>query len=102
MTIKRIINGVEIEIKLTEDELSTAYFAQQYMWDLQSCKEYFHTMYACEEWYKVLDEETETNIIEDAATELRRNIRKYDMDFEDAIVDAFNEVISNYIEEVEE
>ena len=101
MTIKRKINNMVIEIELTNDELFDAYIEQEHKFDLDSCDTFFHTMYACEEWYEGLDKETESNIIEDAAYQLRRNIDKYDMDFEYAMPEAFSEVLRRYIEEEE-
>lgn len=102
MTIKRKINNMEIEIELTSDELFEAYREQEHEWDLESCDTYFHTMYACEEWYENLDEETQSNIIEDAAYQLRRNINKYDMYFDYAMTEAFADVLPNYIKEEEQ
>jgi len=100
MTIKRTINGAEVEIELTENELFNAYCEQQYKWDIDSCRDNLHSgIYNGENWYKNLDKETENNIIEDAAYHLRRNIDKYDMNYDYAMDDAFVVAIANQIKE---
>lgn len=99
MTIKRVVNGVEMEFKLTPDELYDAYCEQEHNGDIAICESYFHAIYYCEEWYKNLNKETENNIIEDAAYEFRKNIEEYNMDLADARIYAFADVIDKYIKE---
>lgn len=102
MTIKRVINGAEVEIELTTKELRDAYNEQEYLWDVDICSIYFDELSAYEDLDDKVDDETRTNIIEDAAIEYRRNVDKYDMQHEYAISYAFNEVIPNYIDDYEE
>lgn len=97
MKIKRIINGSEVEIELTKDELFNAYSEQEHEWDMQSCKDYLNSgIYDGEEWYEELSEEIEKKIIAETAYELRRNMDKYNMDHEYAIDEAFSVVLCGY------
>lgn len=97
MTIKRIINGSEVEIELTQDELFNAYCEQQYEWDIKNCEDYLNSgIYDGEEWYEELNEETKNIIIEEAAYQFRRNVDKYDMNYEYAIDEAFSVVLCGY------
>lgn len=89
MKIKREINGQMIEIELTEQELYQAYCEQEEIFDRDSCDNYFEMMYCHEKWYEDVDEESRLNIVEAAATELRRNINKYDMSWDYAMDEAF-------------
>lgn len=89
MTISREINGQMMEIELTKGELFSAYREQERAFDLASCDDYLDDTYRDEEWYSTLDEEKRNELLENAADELRRNIDKYDMDFEYAMSDAF-------------
>ena len=102
MTIKRVINGSEVEIELTANELRDAYSEQEHLWDIDICSTYFDELLAYEDWDDKVDDETRTNIIEDAAIEYRRNINKYGMTHEYAISYAFNDVIPNYIDNYKE
>jgi len=97
MTIKRVINGAEIEIELTKEEVFDAYCEQEHKWDIRSCNEYYDCMYWDEDWYN--DKNIRENIIEEAAMNLRRNIDKYEMSFDYAIAEAFTDAIPNYIKE---
>ena len=99
MTIKRVVNGVEMEFVLTNFELFDAYCEQEQIWDIQACTDYFSNNYSDEEWFENVSAEVKQNIIEAAAFEMRRSINKYDTDFEYAISDAFVHAISEYIEE---
>lgn len=82
-----------IQIELTDEELFAAYCEQEHKFDLDSCKCYLDATYCEEEWSDDLSDEQKAEIIEEAASELRRNINKYDMDFNHAISDAFETVI---------
>lgn len=101
MTIKRTTTiGRDFEIELTKEELFEAYCEQQYIWDVESCRDNLHSgIYNGEGWYENLDKETENAIIEDAAYHLRRNIDKYDMHYEYAMDDAFGVAIANHVKE---
>ena len=96
MVITRDTGMIKLEIRLTSDELYAAYAEQQHLFDLQDCESHFDNEYCEENWYPV-DNCMRDSIIEETADELRRNINKYDMDFEHAISDAFAYVIPKYI-----
>ena len=97
MTIKRTINGSEIEIELTKEEIYDAYCVQEYEWDVQSCRNYLNSgVYVDEEWYEELDKETEDLLVAETAYHLRRNINKYEMSYDYAISDAFSVVLVDY------
>ncbi len=81
------------EIELTKEELFNAYKEQEGIFDIQNIKDNM-------EYY--LDESHETLIgnkdfIEEAASELRRNLDKYDMDYENAISSALKNTKIKYI-----
>lgn len=100
MTIKRVINGYEVEIELTKDELFNAYCEQEHEWDVDSCRNNLNSgIYIDEKWYEDLDKETEMQIIEEAAYHLRRNIDKYEMSYDYAMDEAFATVLQQYIKE---
>ena len=97
MNIKRTINGSEIEIELTKDELFNAYCEQENIFDVNSCRDYLNSgIYNGEQWYEELDKETEDLLVEEAAYQLRRNIDKYEMSYDYAISDAFSVVLVDY------
>lgn len=99
MTIKRVVNGVEMEFELTHDELFNAYCEQEHKWDVQACKDYFYDTYSDEEWFENTSKKTKQCVIEAAAINMRRYINKYDMDFYSACSGAIDEAIDEYIEE---
>lgn len=99
MKIKRIINSSEVEIELTKDELFNAYCEQEHEWDVETCDDYFTNGYGEEEWYDTLSSKTKENIVNEAASTMRRYINKYDMTFEYAIGEAFVDTIKHYIKE---
>ena len=102
MVIKRIINGIEVEIELTNTELLNAYLEQENKFDIASCKNHLNSgIYDCEEWYENLNKEKESQLIEDAADYLRRNIDRYEMSYEYALEDAFVIAINDYFKEEE-
>lgn len=99
MKIKREFCGQMVEIELTSDELYEAFIEQEHQFDLMSCRDYLSNTYCEEPWYDDLPEETKAMIVNDAAYELRRNIDKYEMSFDYAIVDAFaNTFMDHYPE----
>lgn len=100
MIITRIINDVQVKIRLTDMELLDAYCEQESKFDIESCENYLSSgIYDGEEWYENLDQETKAQIVEDAAFNLRRNINKYEMSYEYALSDAFVTSISNCVKE---
>ena len=99
MTIKRTVNGEELEFELTDNELTSAYFEQQYLFDIQDVRD------AVIGWedddvicvYGV-NMETFLKLSDEMAVEMRRNIDKYDMDWDYAREDAIRSVIGRNAE----
>lgn len=93
MKIKRTIDGREIEIELTEQELFDAFTEQEFIFDLDNVRNYFmdYTDEDFQQEYGISREEAESRF-EDVASQLRRNIDKYDMDYEYAISEAIHTV----------
>lgn len=97
MKIIREVNGKNVEIELTKDELFSAYCEQEREFDYASCDDYLEENYRDKEWYAVLTVEQRENLVGEAASELRININKYDMDFEYAISEAFTRAIERCV-----
>lgn len=91
--MKIIRDGKEIE--LTKDELFKAYMEQENIFDIQNIEDNMEN-YLDESEYDLLKDNKE--FIEEAANELRRNQDKYDMDYENSIREAFEEVKLKYLE----
>lgn len=91
--MKIIRDGKEIE--LTKDELFNAYMEQENIFDIQNIEDHMEN-YLDESEYDLLKDNKE--FIEEAANELRRNQDKYDMDYENSIREAFEEVKLKYLE----
>lgn len=96
MVIRRKVGDVVIEVTLTPDELSAAYFEKQALFDKEDCQSHFENNYCEEEWWPV-SKDTRECIVERAAWIMRKNIDKYDMSFEYAIADAFACAIPEFI-----
>lgn len=79
MTIKRTVNGVEMEFELTDCELFNAYMAQQHKFDLEDISNYFFGVEDVDllEDYGFIRAELET-MYEDMANRMRRYMDKYD------------------------
>lgn len=73
MIIYRAVNGKMYRFKLTDDELSGAYFEQQHKWDVEFVKEHAKS--------RVLSQAD----LDYIADEMRRNIRKCCADFEETL-----------------
>lgn len=90
MVIKRTVNGVEMEFKLTDMEMYEAYNEQQHDYDCQDIdvvfdyKEYGFNDIEC------------NDIIEEMAYRMRRYIDKYDCDFAYARDEAINDVLREH------
>lgn len=97
MKIIREVNGKNVEIELTKDELFSAYREQEREFDYASCDDYLEENYQDKEWYDSLTTEQRENLVGEAASELRRNINKYDMDFDYAISEAFTRAIERCV-----
>lgn len=91
--MKIIRDGKEIE--LTKDELFKAYMEQENIFDIQNIEDNMEN-YLEEPEYDLLKDNKE--FIEETANELRRNQDKYDMDYENAIREAFDETKLKYLE----
>jgi len=103
MTITRVIDGVEHKIQLTEQEMTFAYFEQQFEFDRQDIADElnsynkdsdFEDIYEC-----TLSEMTAH--IDEAAAEMRRNIDKYEMGWYDARELAISDVAAQIVKEKE-
>lgn len=90
MKIKRVWCGFNIEFELTEDELYDAYIEQQEAFDRSDCENGFELEYGNEEWFHDVfnNKEVMKKIIEKMAPVHRKNMDKYDMDYNHSIVDA--------------
>lgn len=95
--MKIIREGKEIE--LTREELFNAYLEQENIFDIQNIEDNMEN-YLDESEYDLLKDNKE--FIEDTANELRRNQDKYDIDYENAIREAFEETKLKYLENKEE
>lgn len=83
------------EIELTKDELFKAYMEQENIFDVQNIEDNMEN-YLDESEYDLLKDNKE--FIEEAANVLRRNQDKYDMDYENSIREAFEEIKLKYLE----
>lgn len=94
MTIKRIVNGEELEFELTDNELTGAYFEQQYLFDIQDVRD---AVIGWEDDDVIgvygINMETFLKLSDEMAVEMRRNIDKYDMDWDYAREEAICSVI---------
>ena len=93
MKIRRTIDGKEVEIELTSDELYEAFVEQQAAFDLEDVRFYFadYTDEDFQREYGITRAEAE-ELFESVAFHLRRNIDKYDMMFEYALPAAVEDV----------
>lgn len=91
--MKIIRDGKEIE--LTKEEVFNAYMEQENIFDIQNIEDNMEN-YLDELEYDLLKNNKE--FIEETANELRRNQDKYDMDYEDAIREAFDGKKLKYLE----
>lgn len=90
--MKIIREGKEIE--LTREELFNAYMEQENIFDIQNIEDNMKK-YLEESEYGLLKDNKQ--FVEEAASELRRNQDKYDMDYENAIREAFEEIKMKYL-----
>lgn len=94
MTIKRTVNGTELEFQLTDDELSNAYFEQQFNFDVQDVRD---AVIGWEDDDVIgvygINTETFMKLSDEMAIEMRRNIDKYDMDWDYARDEAIRDVV---------
>lgn len=85
MIIKREINGNVIEIKLTDDELYSAYIEKQGIFDEDDVRDIVYSLDddELEDMYGISRHDIEP-IIPEIAREMRWNINRYDMSWQDA------------------
>lgn len=99
MVIKRTVDGKENSFELTERELCDAFFEQQYNFDKEDIKDYFGQMDYLdgdfEDAFGVSRSKADT-LIGEIASEMRRNMDKYDMDWEDARDEAVRSVLAKH------
>lgn len=94
MTIKRNVNGIEMEFELTDCELFNAYMAQQHKFDLEDISNYFFGVEDADllEDYGFIRAELET-MYEDMANRMRRYIDKYDCSWDYSRDTAIQEIL---------
>ena len=94
MIIKRIIDGNEVSVELTRDELVTAHEEYQHIMDVTYCKGKieFGSEDAFKEEYGVSKEDAMKQI-DAIAYEMRRQADKYDLDDDYARECAFSEIL---------
>ena len=83
MKIKRKIDGKEFEFELTNDELWNAYIEKEHQFDIDDVDSFFCG--CSDDELRILYKKTREEIksmYDDIAYEMRRNIDKYDMDWE--------------------
>ena len=85
MKIMREINGKMVEIKLTGNELYAAYVEQERIYDEADVVAWFDSFDddELEDMYGMTWDQIEEKV-PDIASEMRRNIDKYDMKWQDA------------------
>lgn len=98
MTIKRTVDGKEMEFELTAREMRDAFEEQEHIWDVNSVESYvcsFDDEYYIEIWG--ITKEQFAALIPDIAYRLRRYVNKYDLSEEYALDEALHDVIAeNY------
>lgn len=94
MKIKRTILGKEEEFELTPDELYAAYREQEFKFDRNDIEDYFAAFddVEIEEMYSMTRKKLEEKF-DDMACEMRRNIDKYDMQWQYARDAAIAEIL---------
>ena len=95
MTIKRNVNGIEMEFELTDCELFNAYMAQLHKFDLEDISNYFFGVEDADllEDYGFIRAELET-MYEDMADRMRRYIDKYDCSWDYSRDTAIQEILN--------
>ena len=97
MKIYRNINGQNVEIELNPSELYAAYKQKQHEFDREDIEDLYS-------WLDPEEIEREWHItkakldagLDEMAYELRRNIDKYDMHWDSARDEAFNDYLTKY------
>lgn len=94
MTIKRMVNGTEVEFELSDRELYNAYKEQEHEFDTEDVLDVFDAYEDNElvETYGKTRKDLEA-MAGDIAYEMRRNIDKYEMSWEYARDDAVKQML---------
>lgn len=97
MTIKRTVNGVEIEFELTDRELYNAFEEQQHIFDRLNMLDYLSDMSdeQLTEDYNITKLEAE-KLVDDMAYRMRRYIDKYDCSWDYARDEAFQDILREH------
>lgn len=94
MTIQRSFGGKTYDIELTDEELFEAYLEKEHMFDIQDVTDMLNGMsdFDINEYYGVTREEA-VLLIDEIANEMRRDIDKYDMSWQNARDEAIETVL---------
>lgn len=97
MTVTREINGSTVEIQLTDHELYLAFEEQQHTYDCYDCEDLIDGLSEEEvqECYGVSPGQFKA-LVDEMATEKRRNMDKYDMSWDYARDEAVRTVIDRF------
>lgn len=82
MKIKRVFNGVEVEIELTQDEVAEAYLEHEHYYDCESVRGDLNS--GCYEEFEGLSDEQWEAAVHEIAYEARRQMEEYGYDEGDA------------------
>lgn len=93
MIIKRTIDNKEVSIKLTERELSDAYYEQEHLFDIEDVINALDEREDNEFEDYCLTKSQVKKDVDEIAYQKRRNINKYNMDWETATSDAINDYL---------
>lgn len=99
MTITREINGVTHEIELTDGEVFDAYLEKEFEFDKSDIENVLYGMSDDEliEEYGA-DRAKIESLMDEIATEKRRNMDKYDTDWNYATTEAIRDVLARNVE----
>lgn len=90
MIIKKVINGVEQEIELTEEEINSIYSAKQLVDDIKECDGWL----CCNDDFKALVSEEKDDFLVSMAKSYRENVNTKNMGPNETFVESFWEVYS--------
>lgn len=96
MKINRTIDGKQVEIELTDDELYDAYLEKEFIFDKQSIEDAI-CGWSDQEVLEVYDVDRTKflSLADDMAAEMRRNIDKYEMSWSYARDEAIADVLQH-------
>lgn len=92
MVIKRTIDGKDRMFVLTKTELFDAYCEQEHIWDVDYVESQLESWLFEEIEDICVDEVDRAEIAEEIASEMRRQINKYDLSQEYAFTEAFHKI----------